>query len=395
MADSFTSNGLTVASNTELVTELEADFKNIYGNDINVGQNSPDGQMINIFAQGGSDTRDLLLQTYNSFDPDNASGRVLDARCAINNVFRRAATFTTVNITIVTDRTVTLEGVDGEYNNPDATGYTNQDNAGNEFVLATTQTFVTGTHTDVLFRAKEIGAVETTANTITTPVTVVLGVVSVNNPSQGTTGTDGETDAQLKLRRRQSLSIGSSGYLNGLESALFQLDGVVDVRIYENNSNTTDANGTPAHCIWCVVQGGSSPDIADTIYRKRSAGCDLRGAISYTIITSSSQSFVARWDVPTISNFYVKFNIQKSIPTATFDLTKIANYVEDKINFRIGDGANTSDITTIAQEAIDANGGNGFAVDVLISTDNSNWVEYITPTVATKLSVVSVTPTVI
>ena len=395
MADSFTPNGLTVSTLNELVNQLENDFKTIYGNDINVGQNSPDGQLINIFAQGGTDCRELISQLYTSFDPDMASGRILDQRCAINNVFRKGGTFTEVDITIVTDRTVELEGVDENYNDPEAVGYTIQDDAGNQFVLATSQTLTSGTNTGVRFRAKEVGAVETIANTITTPVTVVLGVISVNNPAKGTTGVDEETDAQLKIRRRQSLSIGASGYLNGLQASLSQLDGVTGAKVYENYTNSTDADGIPAHCIWCVVDGGSSADIADTIFKKRSAGCDMYGSLSYTIITPSGRNFVAKWSNSTSQNLYIKFNIQKTLSTATFDTTKIANYVSSHLSFGIGEGANTSDITAIAQEAIDANGGYGVAVGVLISTDNSNWVEYVAPVTATKLSIASVVPTVL
>ena len=405
MADSFTSSGLTLSTISELVTQLENDFKAIYGNDINIEQNSPDGQMINIFAQGGSDVRELISQLYTSFDPDGASGRTLDARCAINNVYRKGGTFTEVNITIVTDRAVDLQGVDENYNDPSATGYTIQDDAGNQFVLKSSQSLVSGTNTNIVFRAKDIGAVETIANTITTPVTVVLGVLSVNNPAKGVTGVNEETDAQLKVRRRQSLSIGASGYLNGLQASLSQLDGVTNVKVYENPTGSTDSDGIPAgstdsdgipaHSIWVVISGGANSDIADTIYKKRSAGCNMYGSQSYTIITPSGQSFVAKWSAPTSGNLYIKFNIQKILSSATFDTTKIANYISSNLSFDIGDGANTSDITAIAQEAIDANGGNGAAVGVLISTDNTNWVEYVAPQTAVKLSVTSVVPTVL
>lgn len=394
MADSFTSNGLTVSSLNELVNQLESDFKNIYGSDINIEQNSPDGQLLNIFAQGGYDIRSLLLQIYNSFDPDSASGSVLDERCALNNVFRKGGTYTTVNMTIVTDRSVELQGIDGN-EEEDAVGYTVQDNSGNEFVLLNTQTLVAGTNTNITFRAKEIGAIEITANSITTPVTVVLGVLSVNNPAAGTTGLEEETDAQLKVRRRQSVSIGSTGYLNGLEASLSQLEGMNSARVYENITDTTDANGIPGHAIWVVIDGGDPADIADTIFQKRSAGCNMKGSQTYTIVTPSYQNFVAKWDNYTSQNLYIKFNIQKTLATATFDTTSIANYIQTNLIFKIGDGANTSDITKLAQEAIDVYGGNGAAVGVLISTDNSNWVEYVAPIVAKKLSVASVVPTVL
>lgn len=396
MADSFTSNGLTVATLNELVGQLENDFQAIYGPDINIGQNSPDGQLINIFAQGGIDIRELLMQLYNSFDPDTASGRILDERCAINNVFRKSGTFTTVGITIVTDRTVTLDGVDGNYNDTEATGYTIQDNAGNEFVLVNTQTLVAGTHTNIAFRAKEIGAVETLPNTITTPVTVVLGVISVNNPNAGTTGVEEETDTQLKIRRRQSVSIGSTCYLNGLQCSLQQLEGMIDAKVYENVTDTTDSDSIPGHSIWVVVDGGNPADIGDTIFKKRSAGCGMKGSQSYTILTPSGQNFVAKWDNCTKTSVSVKFNIQKTLATAIFNTTAIANYIINNSNFGIGEGAGTSSITTLAQEAIDVNGGNGVALNVLISNNGgSTWVEYIQPVNGTKLVVSSVAPTVL
>lgn len=394
MTDVVDSNGLQVSSNTELVSQLTTSFQSIYGNDINVDQNSPDGQMINIFAQGGTDIRELLVQLYNSFDPDNCSGRLLDERCALNNIFRKAGTFTTVLITLVTDRSVTLQGVDANYNDPSATGYTIQDNAGNQFVLVNTQTFAAGTHT-ALFRAKEIGAVETSIGTITTPVTIVLGVVSVNNPVSATTGENEETDAELKIRRRQSVSISSSGYLNGILASVLQLDGVTDAAAYENYTNVTDTNGTPAHCLWLVVEGGSAADIAEVLYKKKPAGTNMRGDITYNITTVSRQTFTAAWDEPTAAPLYIKFNIQPTVTGVVFDEDAIKDFILDSVKYKIGDGAETSTLTTIAQMAIDANGGNGVAVNVLISTDNINWVEYIAPVVATKLGITDIAITVL
>lgn len=394
MTDVVDSNGLQVSSNTELVSQLTTSFQNIYGNDINVDQNSPDGQMINIFAQGGTDIRELLVQLYNSFDPDNCSGRLLDERCALNNIFRKAGTFTTVLITLVTDRSVTLQGVDANYNDPSATGYTIQDNAGNQFVLVNTQTFAAGTHT-ALFRAKEIGSVETSIGTITIPVTIVLGVVSVNNPVAATTGENEETDAELKIRRRQSVSISSSGYLNGILASVLQLDGVTDAAAYENYTNVTDANGTPAHCLWLVVEGGSAADIAEVLYKKKPAGTNMRGDITYNITTVSRQTFTAAWDEPTAAPLYIKFNIQPTVTGVVFDEDAIKDFILDNVKYKIGDGAETSTLTTIAQMAIDANGGNGVAVNVLISTDNANWVEYIAPVVATKLGITDIAITVL
>lgn len=393
MSDNFDSNGLQVATRTELLEALTQAFQTIYGADANLDQSSPDGQLLNIFAQGGVDIRELLMQIYNSFDPDNCSGRILDERCAINNIFRKGGTFTTVPIDITTNRTVTLQGLDENYNDVNATGYTIQDSAGNQFILVSTQTLQAGT-TRVLFRSKDIGSVQTTLNTITIPVTIVLGVVSVNNPVDATEGKNEESDYDLKVRRRQSVSIGSSGCLNGLLATVLQLDGVTDAALYENFTGEVDANGTPAHCMWLVVEGGSDADIADAIYRKKSYGCNMRGNITYTITTVSAQQFVAKWDEPTEQELYLKFDIIPTSSTVQFDLDAIKSYITSNESFRIGQGAETSSLTTLAQQAIDANGGLGYATQVLISTDQTNWVEYVAPVVATKLALAGITITV-
>ena len=112
MPNSFDGNGLQVITQNELVGNLTQSFQEIYGEDINVESNSPDGQIINIFAQSLEDFYELLSQVNASFDPDQAIGTVLDQRCAINGIQRKAGTYTYVTIDVTTDRSVTLDGVD-------------------------------------------------------------------------------------------------------------------------------------------------------------------------------------------------------------------------------------------------------------------------------------------
>lgn len=387
MSDLLDATGLQTATAPELLEELQTAFKAIYGEDVLLDSSTPDGQWLNILVQKGVDVRGLLMQLYNSFNPDNTQGSLLDQRCAINNVFRKAGTFTTVTINVTTDRQLTLQGVDDNYNSPEATGFTVQDNEGNRFILVNTTTFSQGT-TAALFRAENLGNVVVLPNTITTPVTIVLGVTSINNPSAANeVGADEETDGSLKVRRRQSVAISSFGYLNGLQAALLQLDGVTDAKVYENYTSSTDANGTPAHCIWVVMDGGSTADIANTIYSKKCPGTDMRGNITYTITTPAQTQFVAKWDNATVTPFYIKFNIKPVASSITFNQTAIKAYIEENLVFGIGDLAETASITEIAQKAIDSVGGQGYALNVLISTDQTNWVEYLSPVVATRYSV--------
>ena len=393
MTDILNENGLQTSTAPELLQTLQNDFKNIYGEDVLLDSSTPDGQWLNILVQKGVDVRGLLTQLYNSFNPNNTQGSLLDQRCAINNVFRKAGTFTTVTVNVVTDRALTLQGLDDNYNNPEATGYTIQDNEGNRFILVNTTTLSTGSNS-LLFRSEALGGVVVLPNTLTTPVTIVLGVVSVNNPTTANAiGTVEELDEELKVRRRQSVAISSFGYLNGLQAALLQLPGVTDAKVYENYTSSTDANGTPAHCIWVVMDGGAISDIAETIYSRKCPGTNMRGNITYTITTDAQTQFIAKWDNATVTPFYIKFNIKPTVADITFNQTAIKEYIEQRLMFKIGEFAETASITEIAQNAIDSVGGQGYAVNVEISTDQTTWVEYLSPVVATRYSVAGITIT--
>ena len=245
MPDIFDADGLEIKTATEIRADLVAGFQDIYGNDINVDQNSPDGQIIGIVTQMSRDIREYIASVNSGFDPDQAVGVTLDQRVALNNIERQGGTYTVQPIDIVVDRTVTLSGLDDDFKNPDGVGYTIADDAGNEWILIDTVTLTAGSYTRN-FRARAVGEVSATVGTIENFVTIVLGVVSVTNSSGVLeTGQNQETDGELRIRRQRSVAIASTGYLNGIEAALLNIDGVTGVKVYENITNVTDADGIP------------------------------------------------------------------------------------------------------------------------------------------------------
>lgn len=377
MPDEINETGLQTKTLNEIILDLETGFKEIYGVDINIDQNSPDGQLINIFAQSGIDIRELLTGVYNSYNPDRAVGIQLDERVLINNIDRKGGSYTIQPIVIVVDRTLDLKGLDANFNLATGDGYTIQDNSGNEFILIDSSTLTSGTHTKN-FRAKNIGLVETTVATITTPVTIVLGVVSVNNASGALeVGTDQETDAQLRVRRTYSTSLNASAYLNGLLGTALNIDGVSDARLFENFTSSIDADGIPAHGFWLIVEGGANTDIADAIYKKKSYGSNMKGDVSIEIITASGQSFFAKFDRPIPKDLYIEFSIQPLTSGQTFDLTALKNYIVSNLSYGIGEAAESSKITCVIKDGIAETGGLGVPVLVEISDDDVTYLEYL------------------
>ncbi len=385
MPDIIDASGLQVKTAAEITASLVSGMQGIYGADINVDQNSPDGQFIGIMTQMAVDIRELAVSVNSNFDPDTALGTILDQRVTYNHITRHGGTYTVQPIDIVTNATVDLQGLDADFDNPNATGYTVQDGSGNQFILAVSTTLTAGTNT-LNFRAKTIGQVSVPINTITTPVTIVLGVTSVNNSSAPVSvGATEETDAQLRTRRQQSVALATTGYLNGLLGTVLNLDGVTEAVLYENDTGVTDANGIPDHCIWLIVAGGSSADIANALYEKKSYGANMRGAITVDIPTPSGSVFTAKWDQPVAENLYIRFSIQTTVAGFGFDDTAIKNYIVANLQYGIGQYAETSSITAIARDAIAAQGGGGVPVLVEISNDGFVWDDFlITDTLASE-----------
>jgi len=372
MTNLVDSTGLQTDTVTDLVTALETGFRSIYGADINLNVNSPDAQMINLFAQAVIDTLDCITQVYNSFNPNLATGVVLDQRVAINGLVRSGATFTRTNVAVTTDRSVTLNGVDLY----PTTAFTVSDSTGNKFFLENTVSLLAGVHS-LSFVSAVPGQIETTPNTINTITTITLGVTAVNNPDSAIiTGQNQETDVALRLRREVSVALPSQGYLEGLTGALLGLSNVAYAVVYENDSSTTDANGIPGHSIWCVVDGGSNADIAEVIYNKRNAGCGMYGSVLVSVPQVNGFDFIVKFDRPVYENIYIEMTVESIKPTHTIDTEYLKQVVYDSIVYGIYEPADYTEITTVIKQAdplaVVLSGG--------VSLDDITYVPFLYPT---------------
>lgn len=371
MPNSFDANGLQVITQNEIVDNLTSEFQEIYGEDINVDSNSPDGQIINTFAQMLEDQYELLSQVNASFDPDQAIGVVLDQRCAINGIQRKAGTYTYVTIDVTADRSVTLDGIDRV---PAEQAYTISDNEGNLFVLSATSSINSGT-SQLVFRALNVGNVEVLPNTITTPVTIILGVKSVNNPGVAISqGTNEETDSELRERRKRSVSISNQGYVDGLAAALENLSDVTKVNVYQNRGNTTDADGIPGHSIWVVIQGGTDEEIGQVMDNKVAGGVGMKGNQSVNVLQSDGQVETYYFDRPSAQTLYVRLDITPlNGQTIVYDDIKSA--LVTGMSFQPNETVDSSAIICYIKSIQD-----NIALTCQVSTNGTTWETVVTPT---------------
>ncbi len=375
MPNQIDAGGLQVKTVAEVVDDITAALQAIYGADINVEQNSPDGQNINIFAQATVDVLEVLNDVYNSFSVQSAFGTILDQRVALNGITRRAGTFTTTPVLITVDRALTLFGLDQTIEPV----YTVTDNDGNEFLLVTTLAFGAPGSSSLTFRAADIGQVEVIINTIVNQGTTVLGVTAVNNPTVVgvVEGEDEETDDQLRIRHNRSFYLASISPADSIEAALLAVDNVIDAIVIENDTDST-VGGTPPHAIWATVRGPAAlpADIGLAIYAKKNPGCDQRGANTEVIARPNGTSFTAKWDTATEQDLFVQFGIIPAIPGESFDEDNIKMLLAQALNFRLNQVATIGDVVTamavIAPTAILTNVG--------VGDDGISYFDTISPT---------------
>lgn len=382
-------NGLTLFDYKTTLDILQSGMNEIYAADgelINFDSSSPDGQLTNIISQIISDNKELTREVYNSFNPDNCSGTVQDSRYALNYITRNGGTFTIQDMDITVNKTVTLEGLDGRYNDISAASYTVSDNAGNLWYLIATTTIQLGlgetTKTVTLpFRSRLKGDYTSPTGTIQNQVTKVLGVITVNNSVAPTSiGQPQETDAQFRVRRNRSTAIKGQNNYDAMNAQLLELDGVADAKVHVNDTATNpDSTGTAAYTIWAIVEGGSSDDIATVIYQN-GCGLNTRGGISATTRNVAGQVITVNYDEAAAVRLYVKFDVKIVDLNFLLNTANFADMVAKNLSFRLNAPAETSYITEVAANQLLSFGTGAYVLDVQVSTDNTNWYDFIAST---------------
>lgn len=369
MTDSLTHQGLSVKDNATLLSEIQNFIQENYspnGEPIDFSSASPDGQFTNILATIGTIHRELLTQIYNATDPSKCEGTQQDSKYQINYLFRKGGTYTTQVIDVTATKTVELQGLDGSYNENTSSAFTVSDDNGNSWLLVDTSTVYAGTN-QLTFRAQNIGAVTPTVGTITNMVTIVDGIISVNNSVGYTSlGEEQESNLDFRLRRDRSTANKGGNIIDSIVGNILDLEGVLDCVGDNNTTNETNEQGTPAHYIWVIADGGANEAIAEIIYENM-AGSGTRGAVTVPIMTISGIPINVSFDRPNTIPFFVKFDLKALVDKDEINRAQIREYIGDNLSYKLGEDLETSKVTQVCADGIDNAGGNAFALNVKVS----------------------------
>ena len=259
----FTSAGLKVASFVDIRASIIDRYKQAYGTDIDVSTGTADGVFINDLALIINNILQSVKTVYANLDVNTASGIYLDNLCALANVYRKQETASTASIE-VTNSSNNVK----EYTTSDGS-IIFVDQAGTEWIYNITKniSFAIGETKTLEVVCQVKGPVSAPAGWIVQTISEEgLTVVQKTDASLGQTL---ETDAELKARRAQSSGSAGTSVLESLTSSLLNISGIEDVKIYNNDTDSTmtakDTTSISAHSIYLVLRKASGITIDDSI----------------------------------------------------------------------------------------------------------------------------------
>jgi len=258
----------------EIIADLTALFKGVYGNDISVAPDTQDGQFIGILAQMFADYEELGASIYRQLDPSSATGRWLEQRAAYVGVYRDRGT----------SSTLPAVQINGAASTPVPNGFTVTDANSIRWIIATPATIGPDNFVYANFYSEEKGSYLVPPGTDMKTSIQIPGITSVVSTVPVVEGSNRDSDPMLRnnmLVRKLGVS---SNVCTRITDALTKVQGVGVAIAYENVEDTPDSVGSPPHSIWCIVDGGDSTDVAVAILNTKTGGAKLRGEVKVTVI---------------------------------------------------------------------------------------------------------------
>lgn len=336
----LTNTGVIVPDTSEILLEVQNEYKALFGQDLVVTPDTPQGMLITAEALARTDVVNNNAALANQINPNVAGGVFLDAIMQITGLQRSVATKTVVP-------SVTLTGVPGTIISSGTRAATV---AGDEFQTLTTVVLDSGGQASVNFAAVEDGAISVLPNTLTQIVTSVLGWETVTNPTAGVLGSLTQSDQQARALRNNTLAFQGVALVEAITSALYAVEGVKSLSFLENTAATTEViEGITMipHSVYACVDGGSDEDVAAALLENKSCGAGWNGAEIVSIIEpASGQTYSVKFDRPDEIGILVRVTSPNGDPDSIIDavLQYASNDVPGLTGFAVGEDVSPFEI---------------------------------------------------
>ena len=343
--------GLHVPTYNDIRDDLLAKFREIYGNDLYLGNDSQDYQMISAFALKTYDTIQLLQIVYNNHSPKTAVGTGLSSLVKLNGIRRKAASYSTCVLTLTgKPGTVIAAGVA-------------EDDQRRKWELPQSIKFESES-LEVTARCRDIGAIEAPVGTITKISNPQYGWISATNKVPAVKGRPIETDEELRRRQAISVALPSRNMLDGTIAGITSVSGVRRCKVYDNDSNVTDANGIPGHSIAAVVEGGLDSEIAKQIYLRKGPGGGTYGTTTMTYVNADGLENKVSFFRPSYIKIDVTVTIRRNPTYSTNVSGDIQRNIEDYIrSLYIGAVVSVTGLLTAIMSVVTDNKNPSFSLN--------------------------------
>lgn len=379
MSLAFNDEGISIDELQDIVARLENGYRNIYGNDIVLDQDTPDGQRIGIESSLYHDMQLFAQWLYSQMDPDLNSGDMQQVIGKLSNTFLLPATQSQRDLVINMEYAATL---------PE--GYTLTDQSNQQWYLDSDVNVVAGDN-NVTFLSVLWGDITGYAGDTFTQSTPENGVLSITANVDAITGRNEETPEEFRTRRQRSTQNPSQGTVGSIYAKLAQLNGVTDIAVYDNGSNQFDTltastnqflvdNNEPVsiepHTIWAVVEGGSLDDIGEVLAKHNLGNSKGDLQVTYTeTLTSPNGNEVTyttynQVDRPECIDLYVRLTATQTITGAAVDEAAIQNKLA-ATQFNIGQYIQAAELSDRAY----IDNYNYILSDLEISLDGVTWTD--------------------
>ncbi|HHS9554346.1 TPA: baseplate J/gp47 family protein [Raoultella planticola] len=353
LSATVTAEGISAPDYQTVLDTITGYFQQIYGSDAYLEPDSKDGQMVALVALAIHDANNTAISVYRSFSPATALGDALTSNVKINGITRRAATNSTVDLLLT--GTVGTTITNGSVRDT------------NSVVWNLPATVVIGTDGTVVATATcaNSGAVAAVAGSVNGINTPTRGWASVTNPLAATVGVAAETDAELRVRQSQSVALASLTPFDAVDGTIANVEGVTRHKLFENDTETTDANGLPPHSISAIVEGGDATEIANTIRSVKGQGVSTYGTTAVVVTDKYGNPYTIRFSRPVDVPVYVSITL-KALTGYTSDIgdemkAAVASYIN---SLAIGDDVLLSRVYSPANLGV-VSGGNARYYDIM------------------------------
>lgn len=322
----ITEKGYSRPTFDEILTDLTQKAQELFGQDIDVSEQTPLGKFLNIMAFFRAKDYEEAEMIYYARFFNTASGTSLDRLCPFVGISRNSSTPAQFQVEVT-----------GEAGTTVPIGFIVATASGVEF-YNTTETTIAENETTctIVVECTEAGTIGNVAFAdITEIVNPEAGISSVIGTGIVSVGKEEESDSELRKRMAKAgEGLGSSNEV-AIKAALLRVPSVSSAAVVVNDTDETDEAGNLPHSIACYVAGGigHSQEIAEAIFATKPVGIKTNGSTSVEVIDDGGYSHTIKYSAIADTEITVKISIKTN---ANFEgetgITKIQNNIKNYIN---------------------------------------------------------------